>query len=79
MGNPECQSEIYLEGLPIRCDLDLGHRGVFHSHTSVEDCYSDEEARIQRPGADVVILWAQRQFPVCGLTKSEKGEKSHAE
>jgi hypothetical protein len=71
MENPWCKSEIYFEGLPVRCDLDLGH-GPLHSHTDVHDFSPDGgETIINRDGAHVVVMWTEKTPP---LTKSEKGD-----
>lgn len=70
-----CLSEIYIDGMPIRCDLELGHGGVWHSHNDVEDCSPDGGLGFKRPGADVMIVWIERKTEeTAPLTKSEKGE-----
>jgi hypothetical protein len=62
METPQCQSTIYLDGHPVRCDLDVAHNG-FHCCTEEDvDCSPDgDEGEYKRPGADAMILWMEKR------------------
>lgn len=53
-----CPSQIYLDGTPVECGLELGHAGM-HRQESVEDCCPGGK-EIKRPGADVLVVWVER-------------------
>lgn len=60
--SPFCQSEVYLDGTPVACQLDANHSG-FHKHESIEDCCPAGK-EIKRPGADVLVLWMEKRGPL---------------
>lgn len=56
---PWCPAEFYIEGMPHRCQLNLGHSG-FHCTGCMED-FSPDGVNIVSDGAQILMVFQERK------------------